>query len=111
MAEQAELSEAAVAALKQKHGADRLTAVTGPDGNTWVVQRPPKSVWAIFTNDAAADKDRAVTLERLALDCIVHPDRATAAAVLSEYPAYAAALSEELGRQAGQGTDLNAKKL
>lgn len=107
----AELSEAAIAALKQKHGADRLTAVDAPDGTTWVIQRPPKAVWALFTNDAAEGKDRAVTLERLALDCIVHPDRATVSAVLQEYPAYAANLSEELGRQAGQGVDLNAKKL
>ena len=111
MAEQAELSEAAIAALKQKHG-DRLSAVKAPDGTTWVVQRPPKEVWALYMADLTKDRDSAsVAHDRLALDCVVHPDRASVASVLREYAAFGSSLSNVLGEMAGLSTDLSAKKL
>lgn len=111
MAEQAELSEAAIAALKQKHG-DRLSAVKAPDGTTLVVQRPTKAIWTLFTNDVSKDDiDRAAIIERLVLDCTVHPPRGEAKTVLDEFPAFAATLSSELSKMAGATDRLDAKKL
>lgn len=111
MAEQAELSEAAIAALKQKHG-DRIARLPTPDGSTLIVQRPTKAIWVLFTNDVGRDDcDRAALIERLVLDCAVYPDRAQVKALLDEYPAFAAGASGELSKMAGATDKLDAKKL
>lgn len=104
------LSTAAIADLKQKYG-DRLSSVKGPDGTRWIVQRPPKAIWALFQQAAVDNQDRNVTLDTLALDCVVYPERAKVAATLNEYPAYSASLSNALGELAGQSADLDVKKL
>lgn len=104
------LSPAAVAELKQRYG-DRLSAVKCPDGSTWVVQRPTKSIWSLFQNSINDSKDKTVTLDTLALDCVVYPERAQVAAALTEYPAFSASLSNVLAEQAGQTTELDVKKL
>lgn len=111
MTEQAELSEAAIAALKQKHG-DRLSSVEAPDGTTFIVQRPTKAIWTMFTNEVSKDgSDRATALERFVLDCVVHPERAAVKYLFDEYPAFAASLSGELSKMAGAADTLDVKKL
>ncbi len=105
------LSPSAIAELKSRHG-DRLSAVNAPDGTQWVVTRPSKAVWTMFTNAVAKDgADRQVTIDRLVMDCVVYPKRDVVRSTLEEYPAYAAALSGELSTMAGSTDALDVKKL
>lgn len=106
-----ELTDEKIAELKQKHG-KTLVAVEAPNGETVVVRRPTKEEWADFTDSVVRDKtSKHACMERYALQCIVMPERAAAAQLLAEYPAFTASLSVEINKLAGASDELSVKKL
>ena len=106
-----ELTEQQIAELKQKHGSS-LIAVTAPSGEQIVLRKPSKAAWADFVDTVNRDKgSRYACNERLVLSCVVYPETTAAAAVFTEWPAFAQAVSGEVATLAGAQDELAVKKL
>lgn len=106
-----ELTEEAIASLKQKHG-ESLVAAKTPTGEQMVFKKPSKEVWARFQDGLSRDKvSRSVALRCLALDCVVVPSQQEAAALFDAFPGMPGVLSNSIAELAGQSEDLDVKKL
>ena len=107
----AELSEAAIAELKSKHG-DRLIKVTAPSGDILVLKPPSLEIWGRFQDTVSRDKgSRAVAIRQVVGECVVYPPPPDAAALFAKLPAYPSSLLGELAEMAGQVEELNVVKL
>lgn len=102
-----------IAELKSKHGSE-LTSITAPNGEQLVFSKPKRQDWMEFVDGCAKDRNsKHLCMERLALSCVVHPQREAAAVVMREYPGLTVTASGILARMAGSGdeSEYDVKKL
>lgn len=105
-----ELTEAAIAELKARHGQE-LSTVTAPDGSVWVLRPPTKASWNAFQTEVIRDRDRPSALYRFTVENVVHPDRAAVVATADRYPAFPNSVANVLSDMAGASAELDVKKL
>lgn len=110
----AELSQEQIEKLKATHpGADlHLISAGGGDREVSVVAKVPnRERWMRFKAQAQDQHRKAVAVEALVIDCVVHPSPQEVAQMLEARPALTETFGNKIAELAGLEETVTAKKL
>jgi hypothetical protein len=110
----AELSQEQIDKLKAAHPGADLQLVTAGGGDrevSVVVKVPGRERWMRFKAQAQDQHRKAVAMEALVVDCVVHPAPAEVAQMLEARPALAETFGTKIAELAGLEETVLSKKL